>query len=339
MFSLSEPPLSLKNPASPRPPGAPSPRAASLRRRSRCFWSNWWPGLGLVMVSPWSNQGASASTLSVAGGIGLILMAVMASALGGYIAGRLRTRWVGIKTDEVYFRDTAHGLLAWAVGTIILATVLASAAGTIVTSVTQGAASNPALVPDRNSYYVDSLFSSDRPAPPNAAGAEQTNAEASRLFTRALTPGTEFTGNDRTRMRATGGGAHRAVAAGSRAARRPGDHAGEGCGRSGAQGRVQDGVLDGGFAARRRACGIARRDRRRARTRRLSGHHGETPGRAPGGLSAWLLVRARPQNARSPGLAAGASLFSTAFATRAFGQRQIAHQRQTRVSARTARAE
>jgi hypothetical protein len=80
-------------------------------------------GLGLVMVSPWSNQGASASTLSVAGGIGLILMAVMASALGGYIAGRLRTRWVGIKTDEVYFRDTAHGLLAWAVGTIILATV------------------------------------------------------------------------------------------------------------------------------------------------------------------------------------------------------------------------
>ena len=52
-------------------------------------------GLGLVMVSPWSKPGASASTLSVAGGIGLVLMAVMASALGGFIAGRLRTRWVG----------------------------------------------------------------------------------------------------------------------------------------------------------------------------------------------------------------------------------------------------
>jgi hypothetical protein len=154
-------------------------------------------GLGLVMVSPWSNQGASASTLSVAGGIGLILMAVMASALGGYIAGRLRTRWVGIKTDEVYFRDTAHGLLAWAVGTIILATVLASAAGTIVSGVTQGAASNPALVPDRNSYYVDSLFRSDRPAPANAT--DQGTAEASRLMARALTPGNEFTANDRTR--------------------------------------------------------------------------------------------------------------------------------------------
>src|ERR1044072_6985157 len=121
-------------------------------------------GLGLVMVSPWSNAGASASTLSIAGGIGLIMMAVMASALGGYIAGRLRTRWVGIHTDETYFRDTAHGLLAWAIGALILATVLASAACTMLSSFTQGASSNPALVPDRNAYFVDALFRSDRPA-------------------------------------------------------------------------------------------------------------------------------------------------------------------------------
>jgi hypothetical protein len=159
-------------------------------------------GLGLVMVSPWSNAGVSAATLSVAGGIALILMAVMASALGGYIAGRLRTRWVGIKTDEVYFRDTAHGLLAWAVGTIILATVLASAAGTIVTSVGQGAASNPALVPDRNSYFVDMMFRSNNPPAATAtpAATEQSSAEASRLFARAVTPGTEFTASDRTRL-------------------------------------------------------------------------------------------------------------------------------------------
>lgn len=165
-------------------------------------------GLGLVSVSPWSNSGASASTLSIAGGIALILMAVMSSTLGGYIAGRLRTRWVGIHTDEVFFRDTAHGLLAWAVGTIILATVLASAAGSLISavtqgasSVTQGAASNPSLVPDRNAYYVDALFRSDRPAPANAdAAREQTSAEAARLMARALTPGVDFTGNDRTRV-------------------------------------------------------------------------------------------------------------------------------------------
>jgi len=157
-------------------------------------------GLGLVMVSPWSNAGASAATLSVAGGIALVLMAVMASALGGYIASRLRTRWVGIHTDEVYFRDTAHGLLAWAVGTLILATVLASAAGTMLSSFTQGASSNPALVPDRNAYYVDTLFRSERPVSANPDVIEQTNGEVSRLFARGLTPGSDFTANDRTRI-------------------------------------------------------------------------------------------------------------------------------------------
>src|SRR5262245_47716162 len=96
-------------------------------------------GLGLVMVSPWSNHGASATTLGVAGGIGVILMAIMASALGGYITGRLRTRWVGLHTDETYFRDSAHGFMAWAVGTLLTATVLASAAGILVGSVVGGA--------------------------------------------------------------------------------------------------------------------------------------------------------------------------------------------------------
>ena len=121
-------------------------------------------GLGLVSVSPWSGSGASATTLHVAGGIALVLTAVMASALGGYLAARLRTRWVGIHTDEVYFRDSAHGVLAWAFATLVGATVLVSAAGGIVSSVTQGATANPALVPDRNAYLVDTLFRSDRPA-------------------------------------------------------------------------------------------------------------------------------------------------------------------------------
>ena len=157
-------------------------------------------GLGLVMVSPWSNQGASATTLSIAGGIGMILMAIMASALGGYITGRLRTRWVGLHTDETYFRDSAHGFMAWAVGTVILATVLASAAGTIVGGVTTGAASNPNLVPDRNSYFVDSMFRSTQPVASTPAVTENINGEASRLFARGLAPGGEFSADDRTRL-------------------------------------------------------------------------------------------------------------------------------------------
>ena len=154
-------------------------------------------GLGLVAVSPWSGSGVSATTLHIGGGIGLIMMAVMASALGGYLAGRLRTKWVGVRTDEVYFRDTAHGLLAWAFGTILTASVLASAAGAVVTSVSQGAAANAALVPDRNSYFVDMLFRSDRIVRDNEV-TQSVNSEAARILSRGL--GSELTPADRTRV-------------------------------------------------------------------------------------------------------------------------------------------
>ena len=39
--------------------------------------------------------------------------------------GRLRTKWALIHTDEVYFRDTANGFLAWAVALVISVTFLA----------------------------------------------------------------------------------------------------------------------------------------------------------------------------------------------------------------------
>ena len=157
-------------------------------------------GLGLVSVSPWSGSGASASTIHVAGGIALILMAVMASALAGYLAARLRTRWVGLHTDEVYFRDSAHGVIAWAFATVITATVLASAAGVISSSVLQGASANPALT-DRGAYWVDTLFRSDRPAnPADQPAATAANAEASHILARGLTPGSNLTPADRTRL-------------------------------------------------------------------------------------------------------------------------------------------
>lgn len=157
-------------------------------------------GLGLVRVSPWAGSGASATTLHVAGGIALVLTAVMASALGGYLAARLRTRWVGIHTDEVYFRDSAHGVLAWAFATLISATVLVSAAGGIVSSAAQGTTANPALVPDRNAYLVDTLFRSDRPAASDQNSAQAANGEASRIMARGLAPGGDFAPADRTRV-------------------------------------------------------------------------------------------------------------------------------------------
>ena len=71
-------------------------------------------GMGFSAVSPWSNVGVSASTFKLATGVYLIIVSMLSSTIGGYIAGRLRTKWVGLHSEEVLFRDTAHGFLAWA---------------------------------------------------------------------------------------------------------------------------------------------------------------------------------------------------------------------------------
>src|ERR1700761_9062520 len=84
-------------------------------------------GLGLSSVSPWSDSGVSAATFKTGTGIYLVVVAVMSSAVGGYLAARLRTKWVGIHTNEVFFRDTAHGFLAWAFATLLSASALSTA--------------------------------------------------------------------------------------------------------------------------------------------------------------------------------------------------------------------
>jgi hypothetical protein len=98
-------------------------------------------GLGLSVVSPWSDQGISASTFSVGAGLFLIAAAMLSSLVGGYLAGRLRLRWVGLNDHEIYFRDTAHGLLVWALATVFTVGVLGGA----ITHLAAGAA--PSIAP------------------------------------------------------------------------------------------------------------------------------------------------------------------------------------------------
>jgi len=144
-------------------------------------------GLGLTMVSPWSSQSASVMTLSVTTAVWLVIVQWLSAGLGGYMTGRLRTKWVAVHTDEVYFRDTAHGLLAWALATILLAGVLGSALSSMIgtgiqaaSTVTSGAAvAGVSKAADSagsgSSYFVDSLL---RPADPRkpAAGAPQSGS-------------------------------------------------------------------------------------------------------------------------------------------------------------------
>ena len=150
-------------------------------------------GLGFASVSPWSNSGASATTFTVAAAIWLLVVQWLSAAFGGYLTGRLRTKWVSVHSDEIYFRDTAHGFLAWAVAAVITAAVLASAtssliggaartAGSVASSAAQGAAGAAAAQPgsatlDPSGYLVDTMFRTDHPDPnanPQAARAEAT---------------------------------------------------------------------------------------------------------------------------------------------------------------------
>src|SRR5580704_15522665 len=133
-------------------------------------------GLGLSSISPWAGSGVSAATFKNATGIYLVLVAIMSSAIGGYLASRLRTKWVGLHTNEVFFRDTAHGFLAWAFATLISATALVSttaylANGTVagmgVAAAQNSQPNNPAQI------YVDKLFRT-----PTASSAASDNAAA-----------------------------------------------------------------------------------------------------------------------------------------------------------------
>ena len=121
-------------------------------------------GLGLSVVSPWGGAGVSATTFKIGTGLYLVVVAMLSSSIGGYIAGRLRSRWIGVHGDEVYFRDTAHGFVAWAFATVLGAVLLASPASTLLggaaTGATQGAVSSANRAGPMDGY-VDTLLRSD----------------------------------------------------------------------------------------------------------------------------------------------------------------------------------
>lgn len=97
-------------------------------------------GMGLTAISPWNNAGVSAETFGVWAVIWLVVTQWISAGFGGYLAGRLRTRWTTITADEVFFRDTAHGFLAWALSVLVAASLLGSALAGIAGTTVQTAA-------------------------------------------------------------------------------------------------------------------------------------------------------------------------------------------------------
>ena len=153
-------------------------------------------GFGLSAVSPWANAGVSATALGAGAIVWMIVIQIIASAMGGYLAGRLRIRWATLHTDEVFFRDTAHGFLVWAVGLVITAAFLTTAAATMAgrqaSAGTATSESATARSVDPSAYYVDQLFRGRSPQVPDSV-----HAEAGRILANGLRHG-DFPAADRT---------------------------------------------------------------------------------------------------------------------------------------------
>jgi hypothetical protein len=160
-------------------------------------------GLGFSAVSPWADSGISAKGLGISTIIWLAFTQIVASGLGGYIAGRLRVKWANVHGDEVYFRDTAHGFLAWAVATLVTAILVVGSVSSVVgggvkagASVASGAAQaiGTAAKGEDFGYYVDSLFRDDRPV---AVSDDAAHGVVARIFARTLSNDGQLVVEDR----------------------------------------------------------------------------------------------------------------------------------------------
>ncbi|AUW42072.1 hypothetical protein [Rhizobium leguminosarum] len=150
-------------------------------------------GVGLTMVSPWSGQSSSLGTVGVTAAIWLVVVQWLSSGLGGYITGRLRTKWAAVHTDEVFFRDTAHGFISWALATIFVAGFLASsltslagagaqAVGSAATAAGTVASSTASATDLPTAYFTDALLRPEQARAGATSDDTTATAEVSRIL-------------------------------------------------------------------------------------------------------------------------------------------------------------
>ncbi len=165
-------------------------------------------GLGLSAVSAWRYNEVPLGKSTI---LWLTFMQLASAGVGGYLAGRLRVKWAAVHSDEVYFRDTAHGMLAWAIATLLTAGLMAGAVGTALSSATQAGAAaasmSAAAAPGSaasgyagterslGSYYSDMLLRAHGAATDTDNGAQR--AEVNRILLGNLHGGGALHGDDR----------------------------------------------------------------------------------------------------------------------------------------------
>ncbi len=121
-------------------------------------------GLGLSLLSPWPSERMNGTLFGIIMIAWTVFVPLLSFAFGGYFAGRLRRPWQNLNTDEVAFRDSAHGALVWATSIligVIMFGMLASSAANLAGSALP-AASNIASFPIM-SRTVDDLFRTEKP--------------------------------------------------------------------------------------------------------------------------------------------------------------------------------
>jgi hypothetical protein len=150
-------------------------------------------GLGLSAVSPWAQEGIGAQSFTVSTILWVTATQLLAAALGGYLAGRLRGQWLDVQADEIYFRDTAHGFLAWAMATLATAALLSATVASIVGGGVQAGANVAKAGADMapTTYVVDSLLrpTANATAAMSAVDREAARAEVTGIFMNTLRTG------------------------------------------------------------------------------------------------------------------------------------------------------
>jgi hypothetical protein len=139
-------------------------------------------GLAVSSTSPtWRD---SSAWLWVLSGVYLLLVALASYGLGGYIAGRMHDPMAHAGADEVEARDGTHGLLAWALATLLTGLMIAASApiAARLAAPSSGSAGSATSVGGENiiAYDLDRLFRSEvRPADEDMS---YNRAEAARIL-------------------------------------------------------------------------------------------------------------------------------------------------------------
>lgn len=144
--------------------------------------------IGLSATSPWPNSGPSAKFTAGLAVFWTLVQQIGAFMAGGYIAGRMRSRWADAAQDEVEFRDGVHGGLVWAVGILVGAFLLMATAGAVTRTGAELAGRTAIAVAGTNVNPMDTVLdtmlrpAAAAPPPGQAARAAQPAPESSRII-------------------------------------------------------------------------------------------------------------------------------------------------------------